>query len=108
MVGPSPEDVTFLPCAPADVGVQEQLADAIRDALASLPGPWTAAVTAIPAHPQAAMVSLRRPDGFECTVFLHDEGQRTFLRLRDEIVNALQLHVLGIPRPPSALGKPPS
>jgi hypothetical protein len=102
-----PQEVTFLPCAPADVGVQEELADSIRESLSALPGPWTAAVTAVPAHPESAIVRLLRPDGFECTVFVRGERDRTALHLRDQVVNALQLHVLGIPRPGKGLGKLP-
>jgi|SRR5687767_222844 hypothetical protein len=100
-------DVSFQTALPGDAEAQAELATIIRDALAALPGPWKVGVTSGTPLPQSLIVTAYRDDGFECTVFL-EPSQRTFLYLRDQIVNALQLHVLGIPRPPSARPKLPN
>ena len=65
-------------------------------------------MTAGAAQPGSLIITAYRDDGFECTVFVDGPVQRTFLYLRDQVVNALQLHVLGIARAPSASIKPPN
>jgi hypothetical protein len=101
------QEVSFQTALPGDAEAQGELAGIIRDALAMLPGPWKVGVTPETPRPGSLIITVYRDDGFECTVFV-EPSQRTFLYLRDQIVNALQLHVLGIPRPPAAHPKRPN
>ena len=100
-----PHDVTFQTPPPGDAAAQREVVAIVSEALASLPGPWKVVVTG-GAQPGSLVVTVRRDDGFECAVFVAGPLQRTFLYLRDQVVNALQLHVLGIAPAPSALAKP--
>jgi hypothetical protein len=93
-----PSAVSFLNPLPGDTSAQRALAEVLRDALEGLPGPWRVGATP-GARPGSAVVTAIRDDGFQCTVFLETPMQRTFLYVRDQVANALQLHVLGIPRP---------
>ena len=95
-----PHDVTFQTPLPGDAAAQREVAGFVTDALTTLAGPWKVGVTA-GAQPGSLVVTARRDDGFECTVFVAGPLQRTFLYMRDQVVNALQLHVLGIAPPPS-------
>lgn len=104
MAPPSP-DVSFQTPLPGDPAAQRELAGIVQDALSPLPGPWKVGVTA-GGQPGSLIITAYRDDGFACTVFVDGPLQRTFLYLRDQVVNALQLHVLGIARPPSTLTKP--
>jgi len=97
--------VSFLTPLPGDPPAQQELTALVKQGLAGLPGSWKVGVTPGP-HAGAVIVTARRDDGFECSVFMDGSLQRTFLYLRDQVANALQLHVLGIPRPPSGLAKP--
>jgi hypothetical protein len=105
----SPEhEVAFQTPLPGDAPAQRELAEIIREALAMLPGPWKVGVTSSAPRPESVIITAYRDDGFECTVFVDGPLQRTFLYVRDQVVNALQLHVLGIPRPPAGLPKLPN
>jgi hypothetical protein len=107
MASPAHE-VSFQTDLPGDPAAQRELAEIIREALAALPGPWKVGVTSGAPRPESVIITAYRDDGFECTVFLERPRQGTFLYLRDQVVNALQLHVLGIPRPPAGLPKLPN
>lgn len=105
MTSPANE-VAFQTPLPGDDAAQRELADIIRETLSALPGPWKVGVTPGAPRPGSVIITAYRDDGFECTVFVEGPLQRTFLYLRDQVVNALQLHVLGIGRPPA--GQPKS
>jgi hypothetical protein len=107
-MAPQSRDVSFQTPLPGDPSAQRELAGIVEDALSALPGPWKVGVTAGGAQPGSLIITAYRDDGFECTVFVDGPLQRTFLYLRDQVANALQLHVLGIARPSSALTKPPN
>jgi len=100
-----PSDVTFENPPPGDAAAQREIVAFVMEALASLAGPWRVGVTA-GAQPGSLVIRARRDDGFECAVFVAGPVQRTFLYVRDQVVNALQLHVLGITPPASTLAKP--
>ena len=103
-MAPRTSDVTFQTPLPGDAAAQREVAAFVTDALSSLPGPWRVGVTA-GAQAGALVIRARRDDGFECAVFVAGPVQRTFLYVRDQVVNALQLHVLGINPPASTLAK---
>jgi hypothetical protein len=105
-MAPQPPDVSFQTPLPGDPAAQRELAGILQDALASLPGPWKVGVTPGVTQFGSLIVTAYRDDGFECTIFVDGPMQRTFLYLRDQVANALQLHVLGIARPPSAVARP--
>jgi hypothetical protein len=105
-MAPQSRDVSFQTPLPGDPAAQRELAGIVEDALAALPGPWKVGVTAGAGRPDSLIITAYRDDGFQCTVFVAGPLQRTFLYVRDQVANALQLHVLGIAPPPTALTKP--
>jgi hypothetical protein len=99
--------ISFIGPLPGDPDAQREISDLVREALANLPGPWKVGVTP-GATAGSCIVTAYRDDGFECSVFLDSAIHRTFLHLRDQVVNALQMHVLGLPHSLPAVSKPKS
>jgi hypothetical protein len=102
-----PTHVAFIGPLPGDTAAQSEISDLVREALTNLPGPWKVGVTP-GATGGSCIVTAYRDDGFQCSVFLDSVLHRTFLYLRDQVVNALQMHVLGLPHRLPAVPRPKS
>jgi hypothetical protein len=94
----------FLTPLPGEPAEQAAVKASVNEALHGLPGPWKAGVArGVP--PGSWILSIFRDDGFECTLFLTGPITQNTLLIRDRVADALQLHVLGLPRGGTELPK---
>jgi len=97
-MNPAPQHITLLTPIPPEASEEPALFARLETVLEALPGPWKVAFS----HGVEVgwwIVSIYRDDGFECTLFLEGPLQQTATYIRDRVADALQRHVIGLPRP---------